>query len=133
MTGANADFLVSTSFKRPKDPVFTNFGFETELTVSSNNEDISDDEIGLKPMRPVLYSSRLSDQNYVSVDNHDPRGMEHLYTVTEMFLNLIQSEDIPPGMYCIDGTVRNEVILPIIFHSLKVTFPIPVYLKGGLS
>ncbi|KAG1688587.1 Prominin-1-A [Nymphon striatum] len=109
--GAKADLIVSTSFEKPKArvpsfrkpnsrvPAYTNFQSNTgfiELKIGTEISKADKDQVGLKPIEPVLYSSRPSDRSYDSIEDYDPQGMEHLYIVTDMFLKLIQSQKIPP-------------------------------------
>ncbi|XP_043200712.1 prominin-like protein isoform X4 [Amphibalanus amphitrite] len=45
------------------------------------------------PFEPVRYSSPKLNASYRSSDEFDPKGMEHLYYVTNFFLDLIQRDD----------------------------------------
>ena len=45
----------------------------------------------------VQYSNAPVDNGYVSNAHFKPRGMEHVYTITHAFLDLVQRKDVLPA------------------------------------
>ena len=48
---------------------------------------------GVLPFAPVAYTSPRLNQSYKASAEFDPKRMEHLYFVTNLFLDLIQRDD----------------------------------------
>ncbi len=69
----------------------------------------SQDVVKVLSQHVVVYSDPPVDTKYRSSSRFDPRGMQHVYSISHLFLDLIRREDVlPPGLNA------SEVLLPLV-------------------
>lgn len=81
--------LLQDVFENTQDKPMTEEPPLEELEVLTTEEPLAD---VLEPRPRIAYSQAWVNKTYLAKDNFNPRGMEHLYLITNLFLDLVHRE-----------------------------------------
>ncbi|XP_071534765.1 prominin-1-like isoform X6 [Panulirus ornatus] len=86
--------LLQDVFENTQDKPMTEEPPLEELEVLTTEEPLAD---VLEPRPRIAYSQAWVNKTYLAKDNFNPRGMEHLYLITNLFLDLVHREREVPA------------------------------------
>jgi len=91
-----------------EEEVTTIGGEEVSTVVVAEEEELEEE---VEKMR-IAYSGALLNKSYKAVDDFNPRGMEHLYLITNLFLQLVhRDEEMPKEL---SSMVSAELVSPTL-------------------
>ncbi|CAL4071051.1 unnamed protein product, partial [Meganyctiphanes norvegica] len=86
----------------------TTIGGEEVSTVVVKEEELVEEE----PAQRIVYSLAVVNKSYKAVDDFNPRGMEHLYLITNLFLQLVHRDQEMPKE--LSSMVSAELVSPTL-------------------